>query len=191
MLIYGRYTHITKIRTRDIPRGLPLGYPFGAYNEPTMQPCCRNATLHFYCSFISFHRMKAPHTCRPSMPRSWYRRISDAAETNGNEPRQRVREIMAAACIGLIENGGYNSSLTGLAVIVMCDDFIVIKAVVVNRSLQRPTNTGGYCTIDLFESEYVIPRSKHSTIGDCAFPVAAARVWNNFPPLVSSSYPAA
>ena len=33
----------------------------------------------------------------------------------------------------------------------------------------------------------VIPRSKHSTIGDRAFPVAAARVWNSLPPFVSSS----
>ena len=33
----------------------------------------------------------------------------------------------------------------------------------------------------------VIPRTKHSTIGDRAFPVAAARVWNSLPPLVSSS----
>ena len=33
----------------------------------------------------------------------------------------------------------------------------------------------------------VIPRTKHSTIGDRAFPVAAARVWNSLPPLVTSS----
>ena len=33
----------------------------------------------------------------------------------------------------------------------------------------------------------VIPRTKHSTIGDHAFLVAAARVWNSLPPLVSSS----
>jgi hypothetical protein len=33
----------------------------------------------------------------------------------------------------------------------------------------------------------VFPRTKHSTIGDRAFPVAAARVWNSLPPLVLSS----
>ena len=33
----------------------------------------------------------------------------------------------------------------------------------------------------------VIPRTKHSTIGDRAFSVAMARVWNSFLPLVSSS----
>ena len=32
-----------------------------------------------------------------------------------------------------------------------------------------------------------IPRSKHSTIGDRAFPVAAAKVWNSLPPSVKFS----
>ena len=36
-------------------------------------------------------------------------------------------------------------------------------------------------------SALVVPRSIHSTIGDRAFPVAAARVWNGLPQLVSSS----
>jgi len=32
-----------------------------------------------------------------------------------------------------------------------------------------------------------VPRSKHSTIGDRALPVAAAKVWNGLPPSITSS----
>jgi Reverse transcriptase (RNA-dependent DNA polymerase) len=32
-----------------------------------------------------------------------------------------------------------------------------------------------------------VPRSKHKTIGDRAFPVAAAKVWNSLPPSITSS----
>jgi hypothetical protein len=32
-----------------------------------------------------------------------------------------------------------------------------------------------------------VPRSTHKTIGDRAFPVAAAKVWNGLPPSVTSS----
>jgi hypothetical protein len=38
-----------------------------------------------------------------------------------------------------------------------------------------------------FSSELMVPRTRLSTVGDCAFPVAAARIWNSLPSDITSA----
>jgi Reverse transcriptase (RNA-dependent DNA polymerase) len=66
--------------------------------------------------------------------------------------------------------------LHGQAPQYLVDEFTRVADVESRRHLRSATTT-----------MLVVPRSRHSTIGDRAFPVAAARLWNSLPSSVTSS----
>jgi hypothetical protein len=66
--------------------------------------------------------------------------------------------------------------LHGQAPMYLIDEFTKV-ADVESRQRLRSADTAAL----------VVPRSRHVTIGDRAFPVAAARLWNSLPSFVTSS----
>jgi len=69
----------------------------------------------------------------------------------------------------------------------LCDQWMGNSASRSKRISLVHIHTYTYTDRSANTAEHVIPLSKHSTMSDSAFPVAAVRIWNSLPPFASSS----
>jgi len=53
--------------------------------------------------------------------------------------------------------------------------------------IQCFTDSNRHLLRSLFSLQLVIRRTRLSTVGDCAFPVAGSRLWKSLPPVVTSA----